>query len=477
MSVLDQSKPMFKYFEQISRIPRGSFNEKAISDYLVNFAKEHNLKYMQDEMNNVIIYKDATQGYENSPAVMLQGHIDMVCEKNHDCNHDFEKDPLDLYIDEGWLKAKGTTLGADDGFAVAYMLSVLEDDTLKHPALDCVFTVQEEVGLYGAMNIKAKDIRATRMIGMDTGGENITCVSSSGGRTTVAQKQLKRIENTHNTFKLMISGLKGGHSGGNIHKELGNANKLAFRMIEKLSKNLDIYLVDINGGLKDNAIPRECEVVFSANTSIKYIDKIFNAEAKDILNELEFSDPDFKYQLEQITKAKYCYDLESSKQTIQFVYLAPNGFKARSMVIDGLTTVSLNLGVIRIENDVLDCHFSLRSPIKSAVEQLTNEIEMLAELLNLNVRSYADYPGWNYEENSTFRNIYKEVIKDKLNLELVTEASHGGLETGVFKGLIPELDIITMGPHCSGAHTPEEQLNLESFEKMYYVLTYLLERL
>ncbi|MFR1448631.1 MAG: beta-Ala-His dipeptidase [Beduini sp.] len=477
MAVLDQSQPMYKYFEEISQIPRGSFNEGAISDYLVKFAKAHQLKYVQDEMKNVIIYKEASQGYEDHEPVMLQGHIDMVCEKNNDVDHDFFNDPLDLYIEDGFVKARGTTLGADDGFAISYMLSILADPTLKHPPLDCVFTVQEEVGLFGAMNIKAKDIRAKRMIGMDTGGENITCVSSSGGRSTYASKNMTLIDNQYPTFKLTITGLKGGHSGGNIHKELGNANKLAFRMLQKLLTLDDVYLVNVKGGLKDNAIPRECEVVFSFDSSIKFIDKIIAQEAKDIQHELEFSDPNFKYHLSQVEKTQYCFDALSSKETIQFVYLAPNGFKARSMVIDGLTTVSLNLGVIETKDCQLQCHFSLRSPIKSAVEQLTNEITVLASLLKLEVKSFADYPGWNYEENSTMRDILKTVIFEKLNKELISEASHGGLETGVFKGLIPELDIVTMGPHCFGAHTPEEKMDLKSFKRMYDVLLAFLERL
>ncbi len=320
MNVLDHNKPILKYFEEISRIPHGSYNEQALSDYLVQFAIKHELRYKQDDMGNVIMYKDGAKGYEDHEAVMLQGHIDMVCEKNNDCDHDFSKDPLQLYVEDGWLKAKGTTLGADDGYAVSYMLAILESDTIVHPPLVCVFTVQEEVGLFGASHLKAEDLPVKRMIGMDTGGEIVTCVSSSGGRRTIVSKPLNKIKNENLTFELVIGGLLGGHSGGNIHKELGNANKLAFRMLQVLNEQASVCLVNIVGGLKENAIPRECVVTFTCDTSIKVIDKLFKEIEKEIKTELEFSDPNFYFSLKQLPqKAEYCYDVQSSKEAISLV--------------------------------------------------------------------------------------------------------------------------------------------------------------
>lgn len=478
MNVLDHNKPIFKYFEEISRIPHGSFNEQQLSQYLVDFAINHHLKYKQDEMNNVIIYKSGSVGYENHEPLILQGHMDMVCEKNNDHEHDFEKDPLQLYVEDGWLKAKGTTLGADDGYALSYVLSILESDVVSHPPLECIFTVQEEVGMFGALKLKQADFKAKRMIGMDTGGEVVTCVSSSGGRRTVVSKPLNKIENTFNTFELNIGGLLGGHSGGNIDKERGNANKLAFRMLQRLLENKAVYLVDVVGGLKENAIPRECVVSFACDTSIKFIDHLFRSIEKNIKEELEFSDPNFYYRLRQIEKPVLTvYDEKTSSEAIQLVYLLPNGLKAKSMKIKGLTTVSLNLGVIGIEEDVMQCYFSIRSPILSAKEELSLEIETLSKLLGASIENSADYPGWNYEEKSIMREIFKDVIQEQFHQELVIEASHGGLETGVLKGLIPDLDIVTMGPKCMGAHTPDEKLHLASFEKMYEVLKIFLERL
>lgn len=475
MSVLNKNIAIYKYFEEISKIPRGSYHEEGISQYIVEFAKEHHLQYYQDDMYNVIIYKNASSGYENHEPVMLQAHMDMVWEKEDDCDIDFMNDPIDLYVDNGWLKAHGTTLGADDGYGVAYMLAILDDDTLVHPPLDCVFTVQEEIGLCGVKNLKADNIRAHKMIGLDSGGEISTCVSSSGGLRCQVDKSLIQKDNSYNTFKLTISGLLGGHSGAFIDKERGNANKLAFRMLQHLSDEIDVYLVDVVGGAKENAIPRLCEVTFACDTSIKFIDLIFHQIYKDIQIEYEHSDPNIIYHLEQIPqKSSYSYDLTTSKETINLMYLLPNGFKAKSMVIDNLTTISLNLGVITIKDNILKACYQIRSPMQSAKEELAYEIEILSKLFNASIIKESDYPGWNYEAHSPMRKLFKQVIQEELHEELIEEATHGGLEIGVLKGLIPDLDIVTMGPISYDAHTPNETMNLESFQKMYRVLiTYL----
>lgn len=478
MAVLTESIAIFKYFEEISKIPRGSFNEEKISNYLVEFAKEHHLEYFQDDMKNVIIYKDGTLGYENHPPVMLQGHIDMVCEKDYDYNHDFENDPLKLYVEDGYLHAKGTTLGADDGYAISYMLAILESKDIAHPPLDCVFTVQEEVGMLGVRNLKADKIRAKRMISMDTGNEAVTCVSSSGGRRVTVTKELGLINNDWDTYKLKIEGLLGGHSGKYISKERGNANKIAFRMLQHLSKKANIRLVNVVGGLKANAIARECIVEFAVDTSLSVVQQIFENTMTQIKTELEFSDPNLTYTLNKLSKkVPVSFDEKTSQEVVNLIYLLPDGFKAKSMVIDDLTTISLNLGQVELTDNSIKCHYLIRSPLTSAREELTNEIKLLSSLLNARVQIESDYPGWNYEANSFMRDILKEVIKEQLGIDMITQASHGGLEIGILKGLIPELDIITIGPECSGAHTPEEKMNLNSFLKMYEVLKLILAKL
>ena len=478
MAVLTESIAIFKYFEEISKIPRGSFHEEKISNYLVEFAKKNNLKYFQDDMKNVIIYKDGTKGYENHPPVMLQGHIDMVCEKDYDYDHDFDNDPLKLYVEDGYLHAKGTTLGADDGYAISYMLAILESKDIDHPPLDCVFTVQEEVGMLGVRNLKADKIRAKRMISMDTGNEAVTCVSSSGGRRVTVTKELGLINNDWDTYKLKIEGLLGGHSGKYISKERGNANKIAFRMLQHLSKKANIRLVNVVGGLKANAIARECVVEFAVDTSLSVVQQIFENTMAQIKTELEFSDPNLTYSLNKLSKkVPVSFDEKTSQEAVDLIYLLPDGFKAKSMVIDDLTTISLNLGQVELTDNSIKCHYLIRSPLTSAREELTNEIKLLSSLLNARVQIESDYPGWNYEANSFMRDILKEVIKEQLGIDMITQASHGGLEIGILKGLIPELDIITIGPECSGAHTPEEKMNLNSFLKMYEVLKLILAKL
>ncbi len=475
---MEKDTAIYKYFKEISKIPRGSYHEEKISQYIVEFALKHHLQYYQDDMYNVIIYKDASSGYEDHEPVMLQAHMDMVWEKEDDCDIDFMNDSIDVYEEDGWLKAHGTTLGADDGYGVAYMLAILEDDTLAHPPLDCVFTVQEEIGLCGVKNLKAENIRAHKMIGLDSGGEISTCISSSGGLRCQVNKSLIRKDNSYNTFKLSISGLLGGHSGHFIDKGRGNANKIAIRMLQHLSDEIDVYLVDVIGGSKENAIPRFCEVTFACDTSIKYIDLIFHQIYKNMQVEYEHSDPNITYHLEQIPqKAAYSYDLQTSKEAINLIYLLPNGFKAKSMVIDNLTTVSLNLGVITIKDDILKACYQIRSPMQSAKEELAYEIGMLSKLFNASIIKESDYPGWNYETHSPMRQLFKQVIQEELHEELIEEATHGGLEIGVLKGLIPDLDIVTMGPISYNAHTPNETMNLESFQKMYHVLTTYLSKL
>ena len=478
MAILTESIAIFKYFEEISKIPRGSFHEEKISNYLVEFAKKNKLKYFQDDMKNVIIYKDGTKGYENHPPVMLQGHIDMVCEKDYDYDHDFDNDPLKLYVEDGYLHAKGTTLGADDGYAISYMLAILESKDIDHPPLDCVFTVQEEVGMLGVRNLKADKIRAKRMISMDTGNEAVTCVSSSGGRRVTVTKELGLINNDWDTYKLKIEGLLGGHSGKYISKERGNANKIAFRMLQHLSKKANIRLVNVVGGLKANAIARECVVEFAVDTSLSVVQQIFENTMAQIKTELEFSDPNLTYSLNKLSKkVPVSFDEKTSQEAVDLIYLLPDGFKAKSMVIDDLTTISLNLGQVELTDNSIKCHYLIRSPLTSAREELTNEIKLLSSLLNARVQIESDYPGWNYEANSFMRDILKEVIKEQLGIDMITQASHGGLEIGILKGLIPELDIITIGPECSGAHTPEEKMNLNSFLKMYEVLKLILAKL
>lgn len=476
MSVLDHSISIYRYFEEICEIPHGSYEEKAIADYVENFAKERNLEYVRDQMGNLVIYKNGTPGSEDHAPLMLQAHIDMVNEKNKDSSHDFSKDGLELYVEDGWLSAKGTTLGGDDGYGAAYMLSILADDTLKHPPLVCVFTVQEEVGLCGAMGMDPSLLKADRLINLDSEAEGHVCVSSSGGRDVLVERELPMLPNALPGYSLEITGLSGGHSGGEIHKEKGNANKIAARILFALVERTSgqICLSDMNGGLKDNAIPRECFVTFASSAEKQCLMEVVEQSYRELKEELEFCDPGLKVVLREISVTQAASS-EDSRAAITMMFLAPNGMQARSMVIEGLTTVSLNMGVVRLTDGKLIIHHSLRSPMLSAREQMTLQLKTISELFGATCQITNDYPGWNYEEQSPLRKAFREYYREITGKEIVEEATHGGLETGVFKGYNPKLDIISIGPDMEGAHTPDERMNLRSFLNMYQVLVGFLE--
>lgn len=315
----------------------------------------------------------------------------MVCEKNGDSDHDFKKDPLDLYVEDGWLKARGTTLGADDGAGVAYILSILADDKLCHPKIECVFTVQEEVGLCGALNLNTSLIKSRRMISLDGNGEVTTAITSAGGCVVTQSLDLKYIPNDKPCYKLFITGLSGGHSGNDIHLEKDNANKLAFRILEELGG--DINLISVHGGLKENAIPRECEIEFSSLLPFETIDKAVEQSVIDIGKELEFSDNQFECSIYQIDKVDKVIDSTLSKQIIDFVFLFPNGHKHRSMAIEGLTTSSLNLGIINTVDNKIVMESSLRSNLDCNLDHMIDEIRVLARMFNISIDVSARYPG------------------------------------------------------------------------------------
>ncbi len=476
MTTFDLSKAYCKYFNELCKIPHGSFDEKRISDYLVKFGKDHGLKTVQDESLNVVIYKGASAGYENSAPLLLQAHMDMVCEKNKDSNHDFKNDPLDLYVDGDWLKAKGTTLGADDGMGVAYMLAILDDDSLPHPPLECCFTTMEEVGLIGALKLDTSLFKARRMVSLDGGGEVSTGISSAGGVQVIQTIPLDYKDSKDTTYKLFLSGLLGGHSGGEIHKEKGNANKLAFRVIkEMLNRGLDFRFVSADGGLKDNAIPRECEITFVSKSSLDELNDSLACSLHDFKQELEFSDNGIKVELSVIDKASKALDNFDSKRIVEYIFLLPNGFKHRSMAIEGLTLTSLNLGIVKTSGDYLVLTSSLRSALECGIDHLIDEIKTLAGLFNYKVSTSARYPGWNYKADSAMRDKLDKVMMEIYGKTSEKLATHGGCECGVFAAISEDMDILTYGAICEDIHTPLERLDLNSFDRGYKVLTSLVK--
>lgn len=456
------------YFYDICKIPHGSHNEKALSEYLINFAKEHNLKYKTDDVYNVIIYKNGTS--KSDKVLALQAHIDMVDEKTIDSNHDFNIDPLDIYEEDGYLKASGTTLGADNGAGVAMILSVLADKTLKHPPLEAIFTVQEETTMEGAFKLNPNDIQARSLINLDSEEEGVSTTTSAGGIDVIFTKDVSYEENSNAAYTLTIGSLLGGHSGADIALERGNAIKLIGRIANEIK---DIQLSNIKGGLKVNAIPRDASLTFVSSLNDDEIEKTVQEAVSKIKNELLHSDSNLTYSLNKTTSSKVL-SKESSKAILNLLCLIPNGFRHRDLALEGLTTASENVGIVTLDDLRFSLYMSLRSCLQSYIDDMVSELFTLAEVLNFNVRSDNWYPAWDYVDNSPLRNKMCEVFKKVYGKEMLLEGIHAGLECGIFKNKFPDMDIITFGPNIYDCHSPNEKIELSSLERTYGFLIELL---
>ena len=428
MPVLDQYfKPEY-YFEQICRYPHGSYHEKPLSDYIADFAKERGLRYRQYDNFNVIIYKDAFKGYEDHEPVMLQGHIDMVCEKLPECDHDFEKDPIEIYVQDGKVKARGTTLGSDDGISAAYMLSILDDDRLPHPALECVFTVQEEVGCYGARDLDFGALRSKRMIGLDNMRFDSSDVTCSGSQKIFLSKKINKEENDDGFCLLKVQGLLGGHSAGYINAERANAIKLTARILNELNKETHISIACINGGDKDNAIPVYCETLFSAKLPYEEVNRKITSIFNSYKDEFADSDKDIAVSVEKGKKEK-TLSIKDSKDLLRYLLILPNGFRHRSMVIEGLTTASENLASIRTGDDEIKIRYFTRAALYSHLDEMADEITVICDLYGFSYELEEKCPGWNYVKDSPLRKKLFDVFEKHTGRKMKELATHGGLET------------------------------------------------
>ena len=471
---------LFHFFEEISAIPRGSGNEKGISDYLVKFAHDRGLWVYQDDAYNVIIKKGGSKGAENRPAVMLQGHIDMVCEKVAGVEHDFEKEGLDLVVEDGVLTANGTTLGADNGVAVALMLMVLDDEDIVHPPVECVFTTEEEVGLNGARALDKSQISARTMINMDSEEEGMATISCAGGLRIECTRPVVREKAEGTLLTIEISGLKGGHSGTDIDKERQNAIRVMARMLYQLMKNTDGKLVAFSGGNKDNAIPRECmaSLIYADALQAQKADELACSLAETMADEITPYEENFTCEISsEEGRIADAISAEDAKAFITAMYLAPNGVQSRNMKLDGFVVVSTNMGVVRAEDDRLVIVFSPRSSVASLQEEMKARLGLLAETFGFTATYSGEYPGWSYKEESPIREVFLESYRELFGEELKTEALHAGLECGLFSDAVPGLDAIAVGPTLNNVHTPEENLPLDSFERFYELLKDVLRRL
>ena len=473
-----QPERLFHFFEDISAIPRGSSNEKAISDYLVAFAKERGLWYHQDALHNVIIKKPASAGAEDKPAVMLQGHLDMVCEKLAGVDHDFEKDGIDLIVKDGVLTANGTTLGGDNGAAVALMLAVLDDDALAHPALECVFTTQEETGLTGAAGLDKSLISARTMINLDSEEEGIATVSCAGGMRFTMTRPIARHTASGKLLTIDVSGLLGGHSGTDINKERQNGIILLARLINRVLHETGAQLASFAGGSKDNAIPREvCAVLVCSDADIEKAQSIAEAMAADFAAELVPFEPDFKCTISAKDGAAEVLSEADAKAFISAICLAPNGVRRRNLKQDGFVVTSLNLGVARMDDTTASLVFAPRSSVASLQNYTTDCLYLLAETFGFDCDIAGAYPGWSFAEESPIRDTFIASYRELFDADLKIEAIHAGLECGLFSDALPGLDAIAVGPTIRGCHTPDEYLPLDSFERFYSLLTDVLSRL
>lgn len=470
---------LFRYFEEISRIPRGSGNEKGIADYLVAFAAERKLECLRDEHHNVFIRKPASRGYENRPAVMLQGHTDMVCEKDSGTEHDFERDPLDLYVEDGWLKARGTTLGGDDGVAVALMLWILDDDTVLHPTLECLFTTGEETGLYGATGFDYRVVTAKKLINLDSEAEGIATVSCAGGIAFDFRLRPDRLPlpSLYRPLTLSISGLAGGHSGEDIKHERGNADILLMQMLAALYDTCPFNLVTLEGGTRGNAIPRESRAVLM--TSDPDGAKAFLLDyAKTVKGWLPKEDSAFRVRVE---KAKGDFTtMLSFADTNRLLTLAltmPNGIIAKMRHVEGMVETSNNLGVIRDEGEkgILLVYHG-RSAYDSKMDVMQRQAERLAKALGFELDVNGRYSGWPMKEKSPlaadFLRVAKEVLGDKVTPRLA--AIHAGLECGIICAAVKDMDAISIGPELKDIHSPREALELASLGRLSEIVARLL---
>lgn len=468
MRVLENLEPkkVFEYFEDLCRVPHGSGNTKQISDYCVDFAKKHGLSYTQDELNNVIIRKNGSKGYENSPTVILQGHLDMVCEKDSDVSIDFLNDGLTLSVNGDFVSAKGTTLGGDDGIAVAMALSVLDSGSVSHPPLEVLFTTDEETGMYGAAGLDISLLKGKTLINIDSEDEGILTAGCAGGARAEIKKTIHFSE-SKSTKKIVISGLVGGHSGVEIHKNRYNANKL---MVEFLSRIPHFQLADIAGGAKDNVIPNECECAICTDFDL---DAIISDFIKDKQNS---ADPNLKITVTDGEELPVM-DEEASKQIVKLICAFPNGVQKMNAQIPTLVQTSLNLGVLKIENGSLVCTFSVRSSVNSEKVEILNKLENTAKAFGADYSDHGHYPAWEYRENSPLREIMIKTFESLYGRKPVVDVIHAGLECGFFCDKIDGLDAVSFGPDLFDIHTSRERLSVSSTQRTYKYLCETLKNL
>ena len=474
MAVLENCEPkrVFHYFEEICKIPHGSGNTKQISDYLVQFAKDHDLKYIQDEMNNVVIYKPGTAGYENAPTVIVQGHMDMVCEKRPDVDHDFTKDGLNLSVEGDYVSANGTTLGGDDGIAVAYGLALLESDTIAHPPLEVFITVDEEIGLLGAVGFDCSVLKGRRFINLDSEAEGSLWISCAGGLSGISHIPVTRLEAKGEKLTVKISGLMGGHSGAEIDKNRANANSLLGKFLHGLDAKAGYELISVQGGQKDNAITRESIAeLLTVKENVEAV-KEYAASMQTAWRE-EYTGTDEGITVtvteEGEQDAKVLHPT-SKEKVVFFLVNVPYGVQKMSGTIKGLVETSTNIGILKTSEDEVMGSSSIRSSVETARDALSDKIQYLTEFLGGEYERQGVYPAWEYRKDSPLRDKMVEVYEEMYGQKPNVVAIHAGLECGLFYKKMEGLDCVSLGPDMKDIHTSEEVLSISSTERVWKYL-------
>lgn len=463
-----EPKEVFFYFEEICGIPHGSGNVEQISNYLVNFAKERNLEYYQDSLKNVVIIKEASKGYEAEEPVIIQGHMDMVAVKKPECSIDMKTEPLRLAVDGDNVYAEGTSLGGDDGIAVAYALALLASDSIAHPRLEVVLTVDEETGMDGARGIDLSMLKGHRLLNLDSEEEGIFLTSCAGGARVNCSLPITRTARKGTFYEVTICGLQGGHSGCEIDKERGNSNSLMGRFLAECLKEDNGALISLSGGLADNAIPRETTaqlLILQGETDFEMAAADFEKKVK---KELESKEPDFQVLLkkgEQTEKA--VFEEAANRSAIRLLAAMPNGIQAMSLDVKGLVETSLNMGIIRTSETELEVEFSVRSSMESAKEALIRKLEIIAGLCGAETMVSGAYPGWAYRKDSPLRETLVRVYREMYGKEPEIQAIHAGLECGLLAEKIADLDCVSLGPDMKNIHTTEETLSISSVKRVW----------
>ena len=466
-----------------------------------NFAKERNIKYVRDKMHNIVLFKEATEGYEEHETVMLEGHMDMVCEKDVDCDIDFERDGLRLVLEDGVISADGTTLGGDDGIAVAFALAILDADDIPHPPIECVFTVDEEIGMLGAAAIDCSPLKSRIMLNLDSEDEGYLLVSCAGGACATCHipVEYENAEDDHSVVKIIVEGLTGGHSGVEIIKQRANADKQLARLLYNIGRDVPYRLISIKGGLKDNAIPNKAEAYVGIDPEdVDNFVKSAEKNEKILRHEFGNTDPELVVKVEtdlsddlgsynnadDVQNDMYGRTMinrvmteKSSDIVIRSLMMMPNGIQKMSNDIEGLVQTSMNLGILNTTEDEVTASFSVRSSVQSEKENLIDQLRCVSVSAGGSLEVQGDYPAWEYRHDSPLRDIMVDVFEEQYGRKPVIQAIHAGVECGLFAGKMPGLDCVSFGPDMKNIHTSRESMDVASVQRTWRYTLGILEKL